>query len=67
MLENAYRKQYDGDMVFRKIANELEIAPEILMKYTSKLENAASELKNCKKCKNIFHKLSKLFSKVTII
>lgn len=53
VLENAYRKQYDGDMTFRKIANELGLNPEVLMKYTSKLENAACELKHCKKCKNI--------------
>lgn len=53
VLENAYRKQYDGDMTFRKIANELGLNPEVLMKYTSKIENAACELKHCKKCKNI--------------
>lgn len=54
VLENAYRKQYDGDMTFRKIANELDLTPEVLMKYTSRLENASCEIKNCKKCKNIF-------------
>lgn len=53
VLEATYRKQYDSDMTFRKIANELDLAPEILMKYTSRLENAACELKHCKKCKNI--------------
>lgn len=53
VLENAYRKSYDHDMTFRKLANELELPPEVLMKYTSKLEVTSCELKNCKKCKNI--------------
>jgi len=53
VLETAYRKKYDEDMTFRKIANELELPPVTLMKYTSKLEVAACELKHCKKCKNI--------------
>jgi len=53
VLENAYRKNYDNDMTFRKIANELDLSPDILMKYTSKIELSSCELKNCKKCKNI--------------
>lgn len=53
VLESAYRKQYDSDMTFRKIANELAMEPKVLMKYTSKIENAACELKHCKRCKNI--------------
>jgi len=53
VLENAYRKNYDDDMTFRKLANELALPPEVLMKYTSKLEVTSCELKHCKKCKNI--------------
>ncbi len=53
VLEKAYRKNYDEDMTFRKIANDTKLSPEELMKYTTKLEVSACELKNCKKCKNI--------------
>lgn len=53
-LETDYRHQYDEDMTFRRIANELDLATETLMKYTTKLEKTSCELKNCQKCKNIF-------------
>jgi len=53
-LEADYRNQYDSDMVFRHIANELELPTDTLMKYTTKIEKSSCELKNCKKCKNIF-------------
>lgn len=53
-LEADYRNQYDSDMLFRKIANELELPTDTLMKYTTKIEKSSCELKNCKKCKNIF-------------
>ena len=53
-LEADYRNQYDNDMVFRHIANELELPTDTLMKYTTKIEKSSCELKNCKKCKNIF-------------
>lgn len=53
-LEADYRHQYDNDMVFRRIANELKLPTDTLMKYTTKLEKSSCELKNCKNCKNIF-------------
>ena len=53
-LEADYREQYDNDMVFRKIANDLELPTDTLMKYTTKLERTSCELKNCKKCKNLY-------------
>lgn len=53
-LEADYRKIYDEDMTFRKIANELDLKTTTLMKYTTKLEKSACELKNCKNCKNIY-------------
>ena len=53
-LEADYRHQYDEDMTFRRIANELKLPTETLMKYTTRLEKSSCELKNCKKCKNIF-------------
>lgn len=53
-LEADYQKVYDEDMMFRKIANSLDLPKETLMKYTTKIERSACELKNCKKCKNVF-------------
>lgn len=53
-LERDYQRQYDEDQTFRRIANELDLPTETLMKYTTKIEKSACELKNCKKCKNIF-------------
>lgn len=52
-LESYYRKKYDEDMTFRKIANELDLPEETLMKYTTKLSASACEYNNCKSCKNI--------------
>ena len=53
-LESDYQKKYDEDMVFRKIANSIDLPNETLIKYTTKFEVSACELKNCKNCKNIF-------------
>lgn len=53
-LESYYRKKYDEDMTFRKIANELDLPEETLMKYTTKLATSSCEYNNCKNCKNIF-------------
>lgn len=53
-LEADYQKMYDEDMTFRRIANELDLPKVTLMKYTTKIEKSTCELKNCKKCKNIF-------------
>ena len=53
-LEADYQKMYDEDMTFRRIANDLDLPTTTLMKYTTKIEKSSCELKNCKKCKNIF-------------
>ena len=53
-LEADYQKNYDEDMTFRKIANDLDLPKETLMKYTTKLERTSCELKNCKNCKNLY-------------
>ena len=53
-LEADYQKNYDEDMTFRKIANDLDLPTTTLMKYTTKLERTSCELKNCKKCKNLY-------------
>ena len=52
-LEADYRKNYDEDLTFRKIANSTKLPTETLMKHTTKLEVSACELNNCKKCKNL--------------
>ena len=41
------------DEMFNKLCHKLKLDDEILMKYTSKLEESACELKNCSKCKGI--------------
>jgi len=53
-LEADYQKAYDEDMMFRRIANNVDLPKETLMKYTTKIEKSSCELKKCKKCKNIF-------------
>lgn len=52
-LESDYRKDYNEDMMFRKLANKTKLPTETLMKYTTKLELSACEHKHCEKCKNI--------------
>lgn len=41
------------DEMFSKLCNRLKADEEVLMKYTSKLEETCCELKNCSKCKNL--------------
>lgn len=41
------------DETFKKLCNRLKCSDEILMKYTTKLENTTCELKNCAKCKSL--------------
>ena len=53
-LEADYQKNYDEDMTFRKVANDLDLPTSTLMKYTTRLEKTSCELKNCKKCKNLY-------------
>lgn len=52
-LANDYQKDYDEDMTFRRLANNTKLPTETLMKYTTRLELASCEHKNCSKCKNI--------------
>ena len=52
-LEQDYQKDYDNDMIFRKLANSTKLPNETLMKYTTKLEQSACEHKHCKECKNL--------------
>ena len=40
-LEADYQKNYDEDMTFRKVANDLDLPTTTLMKYTTKLESRA--------------------------
>lgn len=59
-LEKYYRENYDNDLTFRKICNKLDMPPEILKKYTTKLELSASEFNHCKNCKNIMECLNEV-------
>ena len=52
-LEQDYQKNYDEDIMFRKLANSTKLPTEVLMKYTTKLEQSSCEHKNCKECKNL--------------
>ena len=55
-IDNALRREFilaQKDEMFKKICNSLKKDDELLMKYTSKLQITACELKNCSKCKNI--------------
>lgn len=52
-LESDYQKDYDNDMTFRRLANKTKLSNATLIKYTTKLELASCEHKNCEKCKNI--------------
>ena len=52
-LERDYQKNYDEDIVFKRLANKTKLPTETLMKYTTKLELCAKEYKNCANCKNI--------------
>ena len=42
-----------ADKEFRNYLNSLNIKDDILMKYTSSLEDAFEECKNCQTCKNL--------------
>ena len=60
LLNNADEKKltnsfYDAcsDKDFRKYLDSLKIEDEILMKYTSSLEDSYNEYKNCLNCKNL--------------
>ena len=48
-LESDYQKDYDNDIMFRRLANKTKLPTETLMKYTTKFELAACEHKNCEK------------------
>ena len=51
-LYSEYQKALENDK-FQKLVNELNIDSKILMKYTSKLEEAATEYYNCNHCHSI--------------
>lgn len=57
-IEADLRKEFilsQTDEMFKKLCNRLKLSDEILMRYTSKLENCVSELKRCSKCKGLSH------------
>ena len=52
-LEEEYNNSLNNNPTFKKIVNKLKLPNNYLMKYTSKIEDSAKELDNCKKCKNL--------------
>ena len=55
-INNDLRKEFllsSSDENFKKLCSRLKTDDEILMKYTTKLENTVCELKNCSKCKGL--------------
>ncbi len=55
-INNDLRREFilaSTDDDFKKVCSRLKTSDEILMKYTSKLEETALELKNCSKCKSL--------------
>lgn len=57
-LEYKLEKNFDyclkQDPMFAKLVTSLKLPNKYLMKYTSKLEDSAKELSNCRDCKNLF-------------
>ena len=57
-INDDLRKEFilsSSNEAFKKLCNRLKCDDEILMKYTSKLENTTAELMNCSKCKGLEH------------
>ena len=55
-IKDELRREYvlaSKDEYFVKLCNRLKCDEELLMKYTSKLQVTACELKNCSKCKGL--------------
>ena len=52
-LESDYKEALSKNKQMQKIVKELKLSDEYLMKYTTKLEESAGELKNCSKCKSL--------------
>lgn len=55
-INNDLRREFilsSTDDTFKKVCSRLKTSDEILMKYTSQLEETSLELKNCSKCKGI--------------
>ena len=52
-LEEEYNNSLNNNPTFKKIVNKLKLPNNYLMKYTSKIEDSAKELVNCKNCKNL--------------
>ncbi len=55
-IDNDLRREFilsSKDEMFTKICNKLKLEEDVLMKYTSKIEVTACELKNCSKCKGL--------------
>lgn len=52
-LEQSFQKSCMENLAFKNYVESLNAKEEILMKYTSNLEDAFLEYQNCQKCKNL--------------
>ena len=52
-LESDYKFAEKNNPTFKKIITKLKLPDTYLMKYTTKIEESAKELDNCKKCKGL--------------
>ena len=53
-LKLNYEEALKNDM-FKELVNSINLSEDILMKYTSKIEDSALEYSNCKKCKGLIN------------
>lgn len=52
-LESDFKHTLEKNKTFQKLVTNLNLEDNYLMKYTTKLEETAHELDNCKKCKHL--------------
>lgn len=52
-LESDYNFALENNKTFKKIVTNLNLPNSYLMKYTTKLEESAHEVDNCRKCKHL--------------
>ena len=58
-LKVSYEEALKND-TFKELINSINLSDEVLMKYTSKIEDSALEYSNCKKCKGLINCKNKM-------
>lgn len=54
-LKEDYNNTFKTNKTFQKLVSTLNLSPDYLMKYTTKLEETSTELNNCKACSSLNH------------